>query len=258
MCLWSEKIPISVGTNQEIFRVDKSLLILHSGFFRNKFSDLDEQEDERKGFSLPNVDPACFVDFVCWMRRGEILTTVSQEVMYPDSSVSLEKQWLLGQFLEAPGFQNWVTWIGLTGYWEKQEHSQTPIEEVRFLYELPDKVSKLRRFYADFVACQNPFQKYREKDPEYEVWRDLFKEFPELALDVLEAGAKKNDKFPWDHTRIGDYMEDEPDLNQVWEEMILKARPLAQIEENARNGCIRSKIELDHIMRNQVVEEEGQ
>jgi hypothetical protein len=76
-----------------------------------------------------------------------------------------------------------------------------------------------------------------------------FQEFPELGLDVAQAAGKKNKIRPWDDENVGKYMEEEADLNQSWEELILKARTRAEIELDARNGCICSQIELDHINR---------
>ena len=242
-----------MGSNQQLFHVDKDLLSLHSGLFRNELADLDEKGEERKQLSLPGVDPALFMDFVCWIRNGNLMVLQGED-LGDDSPVQIEDSWILGHILEAPGFQNFMIWDQLQGHWELDEYSEPEIENVRFVYKASERDSKLRRFYADFVACRNPFEKYGREDPEYQQWCDLFKEYPDLGLDVAK-GSWQNDKLPWDHARIGNYMEEEPDLDQVWEEMILKARPVAEIEKGARKGCIRSRLELFHIKRNEVVDE---
>ncbi len=51
-------------------------------------------------------------------------------------------------------------------------------------------------------------------------------------------------------------MEEELDLNQLWEDQILKERTLVGVEDDARDGCIRSIIELDHIKRDKAANQE--
>jgi hypothetical protein len=121
---------------------------------------------------------------------------------------------------------------------------------VRFIYALGAEETNLKRFIAESVACRNPFEKYGKEDLEYCSWSNLFRELPDLGLDVARAAAKKSNVFPWDDARISEYMEEELDLNRLWEEQILKRRNLEEIEEDARGGCIRSIIELDHINHN--------
>jgi len=56
--------------------------------------------------------------------------------------------------------------------------------------------------------------------------------------------------IPMDDEHRDLYMEEEKPLDQVWEEVILRTRSLDKIKKEAKNGCVRSKIELDHINRN--------
>lgn len=123
------------------------------------------------------------------------------------------------------------------------------MEAVRFAYEVLGNDSGLRKFIADSVAFIKPFEVFSEGDEEYGRWCQLFIDFPELDLDVAKAAGKDNRKSPGNIENIGKYMEEEIDLNESWEEMILKARTRAEIEKDARDGCIRSKVELDHLNR---------
>jgi len=249
-----------VGANQKTFHVDKFLLSLHSGLFRNKFADLEAlQPDEQKQLSLPAVDPAMFTEFVCWMTHTRLMP-FEAEVIHSNTRHFGVNAWLLGRFLEAPGFQNFIIWED----WRIRcldENATNPwpsVKSVKFVYGLGDQETKIKRFMVDLVACKNPFEKYGEEEPEYGQWSDLFKELPELGLDVARASAKKSNLLPWNDARIGDYMEKELDLNQLWEELILQDRELVEIEEDAENGCIRSIIELDHINRDKRLNEEEQ
>lgn len=248
LCPWSEKVPISVGVDQKTFYVDKFLLNLRSGLFGNKFSEIDELENKQKPLSLPTVDPAMFAEFVCWMSYGTFMP-FEAEVTHSDTIHFSASAWLLGHFLEAPCFQNFVIWEEFRDYGQSPAFRRPSLQIVRSVYELTEKGSKLRRFAADSVAAKNPFKKYSEEDQEYDAWCKLFKEFPELGLDVAQAAGKNNDKYPWDDENIGEYMEEEVDPDQSWDELILKARTQEEIEEDAWNGCIRSKIELDHLNR---------
>jgi hypothetical protein len=86
---------------------------------------------------------------------------------------------------------------------------------------------------------------------EYGPWCNLFKQFPDLGLDMARAaGTKWNDTYPWSDEHRHLYTEAELPLNQLWEEQILKTRNLEEIKKVARNKCIQSKIELDHLNRN--------
>lgn len=244
-----------MGTNQKTFYVDKFLLGLHSGLFRNKFADLeelyDEQDVDSKQLSLPKVDTAMFAEFVCWMTHGRLMP-FDAEVIHSDTRHFGENAWLLGRFLEAPGFQNFVVWEDWRVRCQDANAANAwpSVESVRFIYALGAEETNLKRFIAESVACRNPFEKYGKEDLEYCSWSNLFRELPDLGLDVARAAAKKSNVFPWDDARISEYMEEELDLNRLWEEQILKRRNLEEIEEDARGGCIRSIIELDHINHN--------
>jgi hypothetical protein len=47
------------------------------------------------------------------------------------------------------------------------------------------------------------------------------------------------------------YLEEEVPLDQVWEEQILADRDINEIKEAAKERCIRSIVELDHLNRNE-------
>jgi hypothetical protein len=255
LCPWSEKIPIFVGANQQRFYVDKCLLQLHSGLFRNKLADLEEIDSEQKPLSLPEVDPGTFAEFVCWMRVGDWLPA-EPEILHSNPLVVGCSCWNLGRVLESAGFQNFLMCEEFYAYGLDEAFNWPAVEDVRSVYKVLGNGSKLRKFTADSVAFKNPFERFSEGDEAYDAWCQLFKDFPELGLDVAKATGKGNGKPPWNEDNIGKYMEEEIDLNKSWEEMILKARTRAEIEKEARDGCVRSKVELDHINRGQEVNPE--
>jgi hypothetical protein len=247
LCPWSEKIPIFVGADQQKFHVDKCLLQLHSGLFRTKLAGPEHIEKEQKPLFLPEVDPAAFAEFVCWMSTGKFISS-DPDVAHSNSVLSGCNCWYLGSVLEAASFQNFVMWewfrddINEGYYWPD-------VEVARFAYEVLHNDSKLRKFVADMLAFKNPFEKCSEGDEDHGMWCQLFKDSPELGLDVAKAVGTKNSRSPGHNTNIWKYMETESGLNKAWKEMILKARTRAEIEKDARDGCIRSKVELDHLNR---------
>jgi hypothetical protein len=158
--------------------------------------------------------------------------------------------------LQAPGFQNFA----LDNYpffcqGFPQEGPRWPdIEDVRLVYRLTADDSKLRTFFAHAVVCSSPFLQYSEDEPEYEAWSKLLKELPGLALEMAQLEGKLlrigNVIPPWYDENIDMYKEKELPLYQVWKGQILEARNLEEITEAAEKGCIRIKVELDHINRN--------
>jgi hypothetical protein len=252
LCPWSEKIPIFVGANQQKFYVDKCLLQLHSGLFRSKLADLGEIENEQKPLFLPEMDPAAFTEFVCWMSWGQRLSDLPSSI-HSNPHYRDHTSYHLGSVLKAASFQNYIIWeFFRDDAWEPKIYLPLA-EEVRFAYEVLDNDSKLRNFFADSLALTNPFEECSEGDEDYGTWCQLFKDFPELGLDVAKAVGNKNSDSPGHNKNIGKYMEEEVDLNKAWEDMILKARTRAEIEKDARDGCIRSKVELDHLNRDKEV-----
>jgi hypothetical protein len=126
-------------------------------------------------------------------------------------------------------------------------------KDIDLIYRLTTPGAKLRRFAADSVACRNPFEKYREGEEAYKAWEQLFKNWPALTTEVANAAEEDwNDTYPWDDENRERYMQEEVPLDQLWEEHILARRSIKEIKEAAKNGCLRSMIELDHLC---VVEE---
>jgi hypothetical protein len=143
----SEKVRIAVGSNHQTFHVDK-------------FTDLEDEEDQK--LSLPSVNPALFTEFVCWMKSGRFMP-VPSEIMHSDLLNVGERSWALGQFLRAPGFQNFAL-DSFRTYCQTPDNPWPLVETVRLVCQLTGRDSKLRKFMAHSVACKNPFDEYSEGD----------------------------------------------------------------------------------------------
>ena len=64
-------------------------------------------------------------------------------------------------------------------------------------------------------------------------------------------GAKEwGGSLPWEDDNFEAYMEDEPLLDQAWEEQILEKRGIDEIRKEAKKRCVRSMLELAHLERN--------
>lgn len=61
------------------------------------------------------------------------------------------------------------------------------------------------------------------------------------------AGEDWNGTYLWDDENRDRYMQEVLPFDQLWEEHILTRRSIKAIKEAAKNGCLRSMIELDHL-----------
>jgi hypothetical protein len=232
---------IFVGADKKVFKVQKELLTLHSGYFRNR---IDSKKADNK-LSLPDVKPSGFAEFVSWLYAGEAL--LFRDYLYDD--IELGYLWALGELLEVPAFQNWCMNTFLEDC--KNPNSQWPaLEVVKVIYETSPKGSKLRKFAAHSMACDSPFEKHWEGDKMYEGWNTLLEDILELGPDIARvAGKQWNGTYPWDGEHRQAYLKVEVAPDQLWEEQILAARSIEEIKTAAKGNCLRSMIELAHIER---------
>jgi BTB/POZ domain len=239
-----EAITVFVTLNEHAFHANKTLLALHSGYFRDKLAEIEHQEEQK--ISLPEVNASQFAEFTCWARSYRWVPAS----IHGHLSCLGERYWQLGSFLKAPGFQNSAmddvrTWCkGTTN--EKWPACQ----DIDLIYRLTNHGAKLRKFAAASIAYRDPFEKHTEGEEKYKAWEELFKNWPALKADVAEAAEEDwSDTNPWDDENRERYMEKEISLNQLWEEHILARRTIDQIKEAAKDGCPRSMIELDHVTK---------
>jgi hypothetical protein len=191
------------------------------------------------------VKPASFAEFVSWLNIGWCLDFKD----YLHDGIEAGHAWALGELLEAPAFQNWCM-DTFREHCKKPKKEWPAVEKIRVIYETSTKDSKLRKFAAHSMACKNPFEQYMEGSEMYKAWNTLLEDSPEIAQDIVRgAGKKWNGTFPWDDEHRQAYLEDEVDLEQLWEKQILAARSIEDVKAAAQRNCIRSKIELAHLER---------
>ncbi|KAH7410580.1 hypothetical protein BKA64DRAFT_741252 [Cadophora sp. MPI-SDFR-AT-0126] len=180
---FSETVTMLVGSGKQKFSLHKDLLGLPS-----------TQDDQK--MALPDVDPGNFAVFVAWMYKMTLPTPGIGAIMN-DSHLLLVRQWVLGSKLLAPRFQNDI-FIHYQNFSRHHTTSAWPdIDSVRAIHSLTLAGSKLRKFAADSVATNPPFKEHRPGSSAFVDWNHLFKEYPEMSLDIVNAdGTEWNDGFP--------------------------------------------------------------
>jgi len=96
------------------------------------------------------------------MKSGRFMP-VPSEIMHSDLLNVGERSWALGQFLRAPGFQNFAL-DGFRTYCQTPNNPWPLVETVRLVCQLTGRDSKLRKFMAHSVAHKNPFDENSEGD----------------------------------------------------------------------------------------------
>ncbi|EPE33204.1 hypothetical protein GLAREA_06216 [Glarea lozoyensis ATCC 20868] len=108
----------------------------------------------------------------------------------------------------------------------------------------------LEKFLAHVTAHQSPFESCAEGSEEFQSWLKLLKSHPQFAIDMaISAGKNWNGTKPWDEEHRSAYTEEELDLNEIFAQQILERREEEEIEAAAKQHCIRSLIELQHLNR---------
>lgn len=154
----------------------------------------------------------------------------------------------MGHYLRAPAFQNVCIDPIHVDYRNLRSNQQ--INCCSYVYKKIGEGTKLRKLMAHSTARLGPLQKFMEGSEEHTMWKNLLRELPELAFDMAAmAGRGWNDTWPGDDEYRSEYLEDELPLEDQWESQILKARNIDEIRLAAKDGCVWSMIELDHLER---------
>jgi hypothetical protein len=251
---------IKVYASLQAFQVCKELLALHSGLFQRPLKEFWNYTGQLC-YTLPNnVSPLQFSFFLSWMQHGyfiDPLLSISENESNID--VELEHLWVAGHQLESPGFQNYVMERLRTSDGAQAGDWPTP-DEARTVYRLVSGIrptgsrssdgghSMLRKFVADSIAADNPFERYDPDSDEYEEWSRLYTENSVISLDVHKASSKRwSESKPWEDQHRKKYLVEEKSIDERWEEMILEGRTAHNIAVAAGGGCIRSKLELEYL-----------
>jgi hypothetical protein len=133
-------------------------------------------------------------------------------------------------------------------------------DEARKVYHLTSNVqasgsgtyggnhAMLRKFVADSIAANNPFERYDPDSNKYAEWSRLYTENSVISLDVHKASSKRwSESKPWEDQHRKSYLVEEKSIDERWEEMILEGRTAYNIALAAGDGCIRSKLELEYL-----------
>jgi hypothetical protein len=165
------------------------------------------------------------------------------------SLIKLEELWELGNYLNAPSFQNMcMDDIRVSC---KSDELWPSIQGVELMYKSGKKGSALRKFAVHSMVCKNPFVTNAAGSKEYKDWERLVKRVSDISVDfMLAAGKWWNGTHPWDDEHRATYMEKEVPLEERWEKHILSARSKANIKKDAKAKDIRGIIELEHLERN--------
>lgn len=240
----SETVNIFVGNDNQTFAVHKDLIVLHSGYFANRFR--EGNEDEK--IALPQFKPAIFADFHAWLYSGKFMQPVKPGFL--STPTSGEELWALGEFLRAPSFQNYVMDDNIHAY-KTEKKNWIYVASFDSIYKnTTTRASLLRKLAVDVLTFYNPFQIHQEGSKAWGEWDALRQKYPDLSKDLAEAeGMQWNGTHPWDHEHRASYMVKEVPLEQTWEKQILAKRSKSEIIEGKRVHDIRSIIELAHLER---------
>lgn len=233
------------GPEKKAFNVCLDLLTLHSQHFRQEIDYTCDLNDCK--FHLPDIEPIQFANYLAWIYTRETSVAFSQK-----TSDDIEVMWKLGYVLGDERFQNWCmaalrNEARLTR--RDPEHRSWPsVLEAEIAYQITEKGSVLRKLVADLLACDNPL--HDDDVAKQEEWVALLERQPALSVDIIRAGGRKwNGTKPWDDEHGASYMMSEVSLDQRWEEQILMESSRNEIARLAEDGCIRSRIQLQHLNR---------
>jgi hypothetical protein len=134
---------------------------------------------------------------------------------------------------------------------KESPHLWPSISGIEHIYKLAEKGSLIRKFAAHSMSCKPPFENHKEGSEEYTEWKEFLGLCPDLVLDMVLMGKSWNGTFAWDDSHRGDYMVEETPVEKRWEDLILSTRIREDIQKAATNGCRKSKIELEHLDREQ-------
>jgi len=118
-----------------------------------------------------------------------------------------------------------------------------------FAYTSTFANSQLRCLVADLLGHNNPLKKSIVEGNRQ--WQRVIASFPDLALDMIrvDANTEAGEANVWTDKWAQNFMVEEVNIDERWENLILAERNLEIIESEAMDGCLRSIIELKHLER---------
>lgn len=157
--------------------------------------------------------------------------------------------WGVGEHLRAPAFQN--TCIdSLRRHYRTHNIGKAEPHTFGTVYRDFREGTKIRKLFSHVAARLGPLQRYKEGSEEHTEWVALFREQPELVFDIATmAGKDWQDTYPGDDEYRSLYLEEEVSLEDKWEKQILAFRNIDAIKAKAKERCVWSMIELDHLER---------
>lgn len=198
----SELVEINVGPNKVKAIAYKSMLVERSGFFEAACHAHWETGKSRT-VTLEDQDPDVFAIFVTWVLTGnvksstkfiEVQSSESEEVKairLPLQWNQLAKCYVLGDFLQAPGFKNAV--IDMLLYNMQLYHNDCELlagwssDQINYIYSNTTAGSQLRRIIVELVADRggNPYVRHV----------DYLYELAELTMKKYHAGTARHTPF---------------------------------------------------------------
>ncbi|EPE33203.1 POZ [Glarea lozoyensis ATCC 20868] len=243
--MFSPTILVVVGKSKEGFTLHKDLLSLHSSWFEEYFSAMDNAQN----LILTTVEAAPFETFVYWLYSGEKPIKLG---LYDKGSSSVTESLICANILRSPAYSN-IIMNALIESMPRAAMTGT----VRFIlwlshvYNKTGSTSVLSKFMYNYVSHNNPFTQCTPGSEPFVLWEGFLKAYPQFAFDLAVAAGKKwkGATGPCDIEVRSEFMEEEFDLNKRWEELILQKQTKAEIEVAAKANRLRSVVQLRHLNR---------
>ena len=191
---------IVVGPERHYVLTPINLLTLQSSYLQRAY--VESNGTATTVIESPKVQPELFDSFVQWLYKGDLCKPLKVQDENKNSESELTSRWALGEFLGAPGFQNYIMDKILKGCEEVKPLCKWPsFHQASFVYNATTNGSALRKLVADALA----FRRYKGgnhwdgKDEETEEkWRNLMEDMPELSIDINCAPIRREtDPPPW-------------------------------------------------------------
>jgi hypothetical protein len=121
------------------------------------------------------------------------------------------------------------------------------------IYQVSTEGSLLRKYTANLLNYQNPFNGLEEGSKSWNEWKALQKRYPDLSNDMVTRAGQREWKgtHPWDEQYRASYTEKDAPLEEKWKQQILAKRSKADIQEAARSQHLQAIIELDNLERDE-------
>jgi hypothetical protein len=200
---------IVVGPERHYVLTPINLLTLQSSYLRR--AHVASNDTATTVIELPKVQPELFDSFVQWLYKGDLHRHLKVQDENNDGEGELTSRWALGEFLGAPGFQNYIMDKILKGCGQTKHLCKWPsFDQASFVYYTTTNGSALRKLVANALA----FRRYKggnhwdgEGGETEEKWRNLLEEMPELSIDTNCAPIRRaTDPPPWSMQFRNDYM----------------------------------------------------